>query len=220
MTGGACRQAARRRHPGQACGRPPGSRWKPRGAPPPDTARADRRNRPRSRAGSRRAGRPADGHGPVLPPVVAEVQQLVVEVFLGLAGQARIVAIGPGAALLAVAGGTGGDARGHGIRLQDRPLRRRGARAGQTNSGRRRQACFTQNRGDATLQEEMKANIWVEFQPGTPAGGHVNESIGYPARSLRHGINRGTGADSEFTAIADAIAPASPSKSMPKSCPC
>jgi hypothetical protein len=60
------------------------------------------------------------GHGPVLPPVVAEIQQLVVQVVLGLAGQARIVAVGAGPALRAMAGRTGRHAGSHGVRAQGR----------------------------------------------------------------------------------------------------
>ncbi|MNT28716.1 hypothetical protein D3C72_1644230 [compost metagenome] len=58
-------------------------------------------------------------HRTVLPPSVAEIQQLVIEVVLRFAGQPGVVAVGPRPALRAVAGRTGGDARGHGVRLQD-----------------------------------------------------------------------------------------------------
>ena len=65
-------------------------------------------------------------HQPVVAPSVAEVQQLVVQIAGGLAGQPRVVAVGPGAALVAMAGGAGqralGDAvfkRGGGIRTGD-----------------------------------------------------------------------------------------------------
>lgn len=57
-------------------------------------------------------------HGPVLAPVVAEIEQLVVEVFLRLAGQARVITVGAGAALLAVTGRTGRHPGRHGAGLQ------------------------------------------------------------------------------------------------------
>ena len=47
------------------------------------------------------------GHQAVVAAAVAEVEQLVVEVACGLAGDARVVAIGCGAALGAMAGGAG-----------------------------------------------------------------------------------------------------------------
>jgi len=55
------------------------------------------------------------GHEAVMAAPVAKVQQLVVEVARRLAGQARVVAIGPGAALLAMAGGAGQQALGHAV---------------------------------------------------------------------------------------------------------
>lgn len=54
-------------------------------------------------------------HQAVMAAPVAKVQQLVVQVARRLAGDARVIAVGPGAALLAVAGGAGQHALGHAV---------------------------------------------------------------------------------------------------------
>ena len=54
-------------------------------------------------------------HQAVVTPTLAKVEQLVVQVAGGLAGQPRVVAVGPGAALCAVAGRAGQGALGHGV---------------------------------------------------------------------------------------------------------
>jgi hypothetical protein len=54
-------------------------------------------------------------HQAVVAPPVAEVEQLVIEVARRLAGQAGVVAVGPGAALVAMAGGAGQHALGHAV---------------------------------------------------------------------------------------------------------
>ncbi|KAG1523964.1 hypothetical protein G6F50_018567 [Rhizopus delemar] len=57
-------------------------------------------------------------HGAVLAPVIAEIQQLVIQVFLRLAGQARVVAVGAGPALRPMTGRTGRDPGRHGVGAQ------------------------------------------------------------------------------------------------------
>ena len=53
------------------------------------------------------------GHQVVVAATLCEIAQLVVQVTGGFARQARVVAVGPGAALLTVAGGAGAGALGH-----------------------------------------------------------------------------------------------------------
>ncbi len=55
-------------------------------------------------------------HQWILAPAVAEIGELVEQIALRLAGDARIKAVAGGAAFLAVAGGAGDDAPGHRIR--------------------------------------------------------------------------------------------------------
>ncbi|MNT37291.1 hypothetical protein D3C72_1734240 [compost metagenome] len=61
-------------------------------------------------------------HGPVLAATVTEIQQLVVQVFLWLAGQAGVVPVSASPALRTMAGSTGRDASRHGVGPQRRRL--------------------------------------------------------------------------------------------------
>ena len=65
-----------------------------------------------------------------MTPTFAKVEQLVVQVAGGLAGQPRVVAVGPGAALCAVAGRAGLGALGHGVFKRGRRGQGEGQAAG------------------------------------------------------------------------------------------
>ena len=60
-------------------------------------------------------GRQQALHQRVVAPPLLQVEQLVVQIACGLAGQARVVAVGARAALRAMAAGAGQAALGHGV---------------------------------------------------------------------------------------------------------
>jgi hypothetical protein len=83
-------------------------------------------------------------HQRIGAPAVAEVQQLVEQVARGLAGDARVVAVGRGPALGAVAAGAGEQALRHGVRERPGEGRRRDEEQQERGEARRPRAARPQ----------------------------------------------------------------------------
>ena len=137
------------------------------------------------------------GHRRVRAPAVAKRLQLVEQVAGRLAGDARVVAVARGAALLAVAAGASEHALRH--RVLDA---RRGGRGGRSGRGSRSRRLGERAAGMAAQRED---------EPGDGAGGVVRRAApacraAAPAHAQAHAQASGAG---KPTGSATACAPAS-----------
>ena len=114
-------------------------------------------------------------HQAVVAPPVAEVEQLVIEVAGRFAGQAGVVAVGAGAALIPVAGGAGEHTLGHVVFET-----RRGLRAAAQAPGQQRQQQEGES-GQPARHAEDHAKTRRAGRPGGCFTETLDEIAPYPA---------------------------------------